>query len=86
MSDENSKMSTEEVAEHANDKVDALIELLVKKKVITEEEFEKEFDGLFEWVAGFEMTTSESLKIAPRGFWLKMMKNLSHRWGVYKND
>ena len=48
MSDENSKMSTEEVAEHANDKVDALIELLVKKKVITEEEFEKEFDGLFE--------------------------------------
>ena len=42
------EMSTEEVAEHANDKVDALIELLIKKKVITEEEFEKEFEGLFE--------------------------------------
>ena len=41
-------MSTEEMAAHANDKVDALIELLIKKKIIAEEEFEKEFDGLFE--------------------------------------
>lgn len=49
MVEENSdEMSIEEVAEHANDKVDALIQLLVKKKLITEEEFGKEFDGLFE--------------------------------------
>lgn len=42
------EMSIEEMAAHANDKVDALIELLVKKKLITEKEFEKEFDSLFE--------------------------------------
>jgi polyhydroxyalkanoate synthesis regulator phasin len=41
-------MSTEDVAEHADDKVDALIKLLVKKGVITEEEYEREFEDLFE--------------------------------------
>jgi hypothetical protein len=38
----------EDVAHNANDKVDALINLLIKKKVITEDEFETEYDELFE--------------------------------------
>ena len=42
------ELTTEELAQHADDKVDALINLLIKKKIITEEEFEKSFDELFE--------------------------------------
>ena len=45
---ENSDMTTEEVAQYADDKVDALIQLLIKKKVITEQELEKEYNSLFE--------------------------------------
>ncbi|PIN68667.1 hypothetical protein COV93_08580 [Candidatus Woesearchaeota archaeon CG11_big_fil_rev_8_21_14_0_20_43_8] len=41
-------MSTEDIANHADDKVDALIQLLLKKKVITEDEYDKEFKSLFE--------------------------------------
>lgn len=42
------ELSTEELAQHADDKIDALVNLLIKKKLITEEEFEKSFDELFE--------------------------------------
>jgi len=42
------EMSTDEIAQHADDKIDALIALLVKKKLITEQELEKEYEGLFE--------------------------------------
>ena len=38
----------DEFAQNADDKIDALINLLIKKKIITEEEFEKSFDDLFE--------------------------------------
>ena len=41
-------LSTDEIAQMADDKTDALINLLVKKKIITEDEFEKEYEGLFE--------------------------------------
>ena len=42
------ELSPEEIAEEADDKVDALISLLVKKGVISEEEFEKAYDDMFE--------------------------------------
>ncbi|MFH1398539.1 MAG: hypothetical protein ABIG95_00320 [Candidatus Woesearchaeota archaeon] len=45
---EEEDMSVEEVAMQADDKVDALINLLVKKGIITEAEFDKEYDDLFE--------------------------------------
>ena len=38
----------EEIAEHADDKVDALVSLLVKKGIITEAELQSEYDDLFE--------------------------------------
>ena len=41
-------MDTEELAEHADDKVDALINLLIKKGVITEEEINNEYNDMFE--------------------------------------
>ncbi len=40
-------MPVEEVAHSANNKVDALIELLIKKDLIKEEDLEKEFEELF---------------------------------------
>ena len=46
--EEDETMSTEDMAEQADNKVDALVNLLVKKGLITEEEFEKAFDDLFE--------------------------------------
>ncbi|MBU0615835.1 MAG: hypothetical protein KJ601_07115 [Nanoarchaeota archaeon] len=42
------EMPIEEMAEDAHTKIDALIELLVKKGIITEEEFEKSYDSFFE--------------------------------------
>ena len=41
-------ISAEDMAEMADDKVDALVNLLVKKKIIAEEEFDKEYEDLFE--------------------------------------
>ncbi len=41
------EMSTEELADHADNKVDALIQLLIKKGVFTEEEYTKQFENLF---------------------------------------
>jgi hypothetical protein len=41
-------ISIKEVAYHADDKVDALIQLLLKKKIINEHEFEEEYNSLFE--------------------------------------
>ena len=38
----------EDVVEITEDKVDALINLLVKKNIISEEELTKETDGLYE--------------------------------------
>ncbi len=45
---ENEESSTEDIAEGADDKVDALINLLIKKGIITEQEFDEEYDDLFE--------------------------------------
>ena len=42
------ELSVEERAEDADNKVDALIDLLIKKGVITEDEFDKAYDDLFE--------------------------------------
>ena len=42
------EMTSEDVANYADDKIDALIDLLIKKGVITEEEFGKEYEALFE--------------------------------------
>ena len=44
---EDEELDTDELAERADDKVDVLIDLLVEKGVITEEEFEKKYDELF---------------------------------------
>ncbi|MFC1801385.1 hypothetical protein ACFLZB_02890 [Nanoarchaeota archaeon] len=41
------EMSVEELANHADDKVDALIKLLIKKGVFTEDEYNQEFENLF---------------------------------------
>jgi hypothetical protein len=41
-------ISVKEVAYHADDKVDALIQLLIKKGVIKDSEFEEEYNSLFE--------------------------------------
>jgi len=41
-------LSTEELAQYADDKIDALIKLLIKKKVITEQDMETEYNSLFE--------------------------------------
>lgn len=40
--------SAEDIAFHADDKIDALIGLLIKKKIITEAEFVEEFNSMFE--------------------------------------
>jgi len=45
---EEGEMTTEDIATNADNKVDALIKLLLKKKMITEDEFEKEYMDLFE--------------------------------------
>lgn len=42
------EFSTEEIAVAANDKVDILLDLLVKKGVITEEEYNKELDKFYD--------------------------------------
>ncbi len=42
------ELSSGEIADYADDKIDALIELLIKKGVITEKEFEEEYENLFE--------------------------------------
>ena len=52
------ELNVEDIAEDADDKVEALINLLVKKGVITEEEFQKEFEGLYEEGANAENTES----------------------------
>jgi len=45
---ENEELDVQETAEYADDKVDALINLLVKKGIITETEFDAEYDDLYE--------------------------------------
>jgi hypothetical protein len=45
---ESEDISLKEVAYHADDKVDALIQLLIKKNIFTEHEFEEEYNALFE--------------------------------------
>jgi hypothetical protein len=45
---ESDDISVKELAYHADDKIDALIQLLIKKNVITEHEFEEEYNSLFE--------------------------------------
>ena len=40
-----------DIAEHIDDKVDALIELLIKKGIISEDEYRKAFENLFEDVS-----------------------------------
>ncbi|MBD3313847.1 hypothetical protein GF345_05380 [Candidatus Woesearchaeota archaeon] len=46
--EDDEELSVEEQAEEADNKVDALVELLVKKGIITEDEFDKAYDDLFE--------------------------------------
>ena len=40
-------MTTEDIANHADDKIDALLQLLIEKKVISEDEYDKAFKSLF---------------------------------------
>ena len=47
ISEDEEDLDTDELAERADEKVDVLIDLLVEKGVITEEEFEKKYDELF---------------------------------------
>ena len=54
-----------ELAEEADDKVDALINLLIKKGVFTEAEFEKEFENMFEEVASEEEIPDEEENDVP---------------------
>lgn len=46
--EEGEEMGIEELAVHADDKIDALVNLLVRKGVITEEEFDKEYEAVVE--------------------------------------
>jgi len=39
-------MDPKELAEHASDKIDAVVSLLLKKNLISEDEFNEEFDSL----------------------------------------
>lgn len=48
------ELDTDELAEDASDKVDALIELLIEKGIITEEEFDKKCESMFEEDEGEE--------------------------------
>jgi hypothetical protein len=41
-------LPVEEIAEEADIKIEALIELLIQKGVITEEEFQKKYDEFYE--------------------------------------
>ena len=41
-------MDTDDLAEDASDKVDTLIDLLIEKGLISEEEMNKRLDGLYE--------------------------------------
>ena len=45
---EEADIPIEEIAEEADTKIDALIELLIEKGFITEEEFDKKHDEFFE--------------------------------------
>lgn len=45
---ETDDMNVEDLANHADDKIDALLQLLIKKGIITEEEYDKEFDDLYD--------------------------------------
>ena len=47
MAEEEQDMTPEEVGMYADDKVDALIELLISKGVITEKEYADAYDNLF---------------------------------------
>lgn len=42
------ELSTDELVQITEDKVDALINLLVEKKIISEQEFSKALDDLYE--------------------------------------
>ena len=42
------EMNVEELANYADDKIDVLIDLLIKKGVITEDEYAKAYDELFD--------------------------------------
>jgi len=42
------ELSTEENAEQAHDKVELLVDILEKKGLISRDEFEQEYDNLFE--------------------------------------
>ena len=46
--EEDEEMNPDEMADHANDKIDALVSLLIKKGVISGDEFDHEYEELFE--------------------------------------
>lgn len=54
MEKDDQTMDTEEIAVSAYNKVDALIDLLVKKKIITREEYDEAEDALWEELEGKE--------------------------------
>ncbi|MBN2112239.1 hypothetical protein JW707_04020 [Candidatus Woesearchaeota archaeon] len=45
---EEEEMTTEDIANCADAKADALVDLLIKKGLITEKEFEDEYNSMFE--------------------------------------
>ena len=49
---ENENLETEEIAIAAYNKIDALLDLLIKKGVITEEEFDEAEEALLEELEG----------------------------------
>ena len=51
---ENENLETEEIAIAAYNKIDALLDLLIKKGVITEEEFDEAEEALLEELEGEE--------------------------------
>jgi hypothetical protein len=55
-------ISVKEIAYHADDKIDALIHLLIKKNLISESEFEEEYNALFEESESDETEETEEEK------------------------
>lgn len=54
MEEDNDGMDTEEIAVAAYNKVDALLDLLIKKKIISQEEYDEAEDALWEELEGEE--------------------------------
>ncbi|MBI5797337.1 hypothetical protein HZA98_00350 [Candidatus Woesearchaeota archaeon] len=60
MEEDNDGMDTEEIAVAAYNKVDALLDLLIKKKIISQEEYDEAEDSLWEELEGEEDSEESS--------------------------